>query len=140
MLGFIEQLFLEGRVRVVTAAPPSTAEAAQAVARILEFEREYRRSLAHAPPDPSRGAVGWAAEVFYRAAQFLVFRDLAAEPLQRELSQPCPEPASPAVCYGVDLTFRFLPDLSPVRAPSFHFPVHGGIDETGCCPNSGRGR
>ena len=44
--------------------------------------------------------------------------------MTEQLSVPCPQKASPAVCYSVDLTFRFLPDLTRLaRAASEDDPL-----------------
>jgi hypothetical protein len=36
---------------------------------------------------------------------------MEAAAVHESLSSPCPEKPSPAVCYSVDLSFRYLPDL-----------------------------
>ena len=108
---FFERTFTESRSRLSTHVAPTAAEIASATHYILDYERDYRQSLAGDPPAPALAAVEWGARSLYRATQFLVYRELGPELLTQELSLPCPEVASPAVCYGVDLTFRFLPDL-----------------------------
>jgi hypothetical protein len=49
--------------------------------------------------------------MLYRACQFAVDRDVAAEVVIRVLGEPCPEPMCPSAVYSVDLVFRFLPDV-----------------------------
>jgi hypothetical protein len=111
MQAFFDMLFSEGRVRLASDQPPRPPDVEAAADDVLRFERQYRLNLAGTPPAPSRGAVCWGAACLYRAAQFLVYRDLGPALLKRDLSSPCPEQAKPEVCYGVDLCFRFLPDL-----------------------------
>jgi hypothetical protein len=124
MTGFFESLFAEGRVRLSAAAPPSPADVSTAAEWILAFEPDYRRTLAGTPPAPDAAAVGWAARVFFRAAQLLVARNIGAEQVLADLSVPCPARPEPAVCYGVDLTWRFLPDLVRLaRAASQNDPL-----------------
>lgn len=108
---FYTALLSDGRLRLRSEAPASTDEMEAATEFLLQQERTGRRSLAGRPPAAERNAVSWAAGAFYRAAQFLVYRDLNEDALKRDLSVPCPEPGSPAVCYAVDLSFRFLPEL-----------------------------
>jgi hypothetical protein len=124
MTGFFESLFSEGRVRLSTTDAPSPADLSAAVEWILAFEPHYRRTLAGTPPAPDAAAVGWAARVFFRAAQLLVARNIGAAQVLADLSVPCPRPPEPAVCYGVDLTWRFLPDLVRIaRAASQNDPL-----------------
>ena len=49
--------------------------------------------------------------MFYRACQFVAFRDADEEVIAKTLTMACPEGEPPAVHYSVDLTFRFLPSL-----------------------------
>lgn len=121
---FFAALFEHGRCRMATDAVPSHRERQQAVAAILAWEREYRASLPGEPPQPSPEAVDWSAACLYRAAQFLVYRHLPKELMEQELSAACPASMSPEVCYSVDLTFRFLPDLGRlVRAAAQADPL-----------------
>jgi MoxR-vWA-beta-propeller ternary system domain bpX4 len=108
---FYTALVADGVLRVRSEARPSAEEVAEATGFLLEHEQKYRRSLAGIPPVPAKEALKWAADEFYRAAQFLLYRDLNEDLLQRDLSVSCPERKSAAVCYAVDLTFRFLPEL-----------------------------
>lgn len=121
---FFESLFSDGRPELRTGAPPADDELDAAVRLILSEERRQRNTLAGSPPTPDAAAVRWGAALTYRAAQFLAYRDLPAELIARELTLPCPSPASAAVIYGVDLTFRFLPDLARLaRAASPDDPL-----------------
>lgn len=125
---FFESLYDDGRPELRTAAPPPDEEMDAAVRCILGEERRQRRSLAGVPPQPDEAAVRWGAEMTYRAAQFLAYRDLPAELIGRQLTAACPARPSPAVCYGVDLTFRFLPDLARlVRTVSPEDPLSAQV-------------
>ncbi len=124
MTGFFESLFSEGRVHLSAATRPSPADVNAASEWILAFEPDYRRTLAGTPPAPDVAAVGWAARGFFRAAQLLVARNIGSEQVLADLSVPCPARPEPAVCYGVDLTWRFLPDLVRLaRAASQNDPL-----------------
>lgn len=111
MQSFFDNLHNEGRVRLTSADAPTLAEIDAATNGLLDFEREYRLNLAGTAPVPVWSAVRWGAAGVYRAAQFLAYRELGPDALARDLGIPCPEPPSAAVCYSVDLSFRFLPDL-----------------------------
>lgn len=108
---FYTALVADGVLRLRTEAPPTTGDLADATQFLLDHEQTYRRSLAGNPPRPLEPAVSWAAGLFYRAAQFLEYRDLNEDLLRRDLGVSCPEQKSAAVCYAVDLSFRFLPEL-----------------------------
>ena len=107
---FLSELFHEGRVRVGPPQPGMPDQDADAGDWLIEFERQYRLELPGDPPPLAMPGALWAASSFYRACQFLVFRDVDAEAVQREL-QVGPPADDAATHYSVDLTFRFLPDL-----------------------------
>lgn len=121
---FFELLLSEGRPSLGTDEAPSPADVAAATQFVLDHERTFRLTLTGRPPTPSKGAAAWGARMFYRGAQFFAYRQLAKQALTQELSAPCPELASPSVCYAVDLTFRFLPDLLRLaRSAAQHDPL-----------------
>jgi MoxR-vWA-beta-propeller ternary system domain bpX4 len=107
---FLSELFNEGRVRLGPPTPALWEHDEDAADWLMEFERQYRLELPGEPPPVSTSAAVWAASAFHRACQFLVFRDLGADIVARDL-QGGPNADDPAVHYSVDLTFRFLPDL-----------------------------
>ena len=107
---FLSELFNEGRVRVGPPQPALPDHDADAADWLIEFERQYRLELPDAPPPISRPAAMWAASAFYRACQFLVFRDIDAHTVERDLQRD-PPGCDTSTHYSVDLTFRFLPDL-----------------------------
>lgn len=121
---FYAALITDGVLMLRSEAPASAEELDAATAYLVDHERTYRLSLAGSPPSPTESAVRWAAGAFYRASQFLVYRDLNEDALRRDLSAACPERANAAVCYSVDLVFRFLPELIRLaRAASENDPL-----------------
>lgn len=78
---------------------------------LMEAERQYRRELPGAPPPLEIESARWAAVAFFRACQFVVFRDLGEDQIDQALQLDCPAGDSPETHYSVDLTFRYLPDL-----------------------------
>ncbi len=124
---FLESLWSEGRVRV---GPPradavSAADEEEAIRAVLQTgDQVARRDFPGDAPPFSRAAAGWAASVFQAACGFLIHRDAGQEQLEQVLRQRCPEAMSPSVCYSVDLTFRYLPDLVRMaRAASSQDPL-----------------
>ena len=115
---FVESLYNEGRVRVGESVGRDgqlrhpTADDLEATKTVLkEFERSYRADLPGNPPSVSDKALIWGAVTTFHTSSFLAHRDASEEVIRLALSVPCPEVTSPSVCYSVDLTFRFLPDL-----------------------------
>lgn len=115
---FLHSLFAESRVRVPstvnqqgTVLTPTTGDLADSLEILTEVEAEYRNELPGSPPSLSEPAMLWAALIVFRASSFLAYRDVNEEVIRLALDQNCPAPASPSVCYSVDLTLRFLPDL-----------------------------
>jgi hypothetical protein len=107
---FVAELFDRGQVRIAAGEAPSGEELSRTRELLVEFEKAYRLDLPGDPPELSLEAALWGATRLYRTCQFLVFRDLGAETIERELSVRCPGRANPATHYAVDLLFRFLPD------------------------------
>ena len=128
---FVESLFKEGRVRVGESVGrdgqlrQSTADDLQETKAILkEFELSYRADLPGDPPAVSDKALLWGAVTTFYASSFLAYRDAGEDAIRLALSVPCAEASSPSVCYAVDLTLRFLPDLFRLaRAASPNDPL-----------------
>ena len=120
---FYEQLLTDGHVLVTDRAAPAGHELPRAVQLLQAFDREYRQHLPLGIPVGDQLALTWSANVFYRAAQFLVYRELGPEMLASELID-FGHPATPEAAYGVDIVFRFLPDLMRIaRAVSANDPL-----------------
>lgn len=108
---FLNTLFAHGRARVGQPGQVSPEHLGQASALLMEFEQRAQAEFPGEPP-PYLPTVGlWGAELFYRACQLAVCRDLGAENIAAALAPRCPQPLSPAVHYSVDLVWQFLPDL-----------------------------
>jgi hypothetical protein len=137
---FLTSLFADGRVRVPLPGPLTGTELAEAGETLAGFEAQYRQELPGTPPALCLPAARWAATMFYRACQFVAYRDVDAATIAEVLGEPLPTGAalpsksegdspifverklgqSPerklgqslaSVHYSVDLTFRYLPDL-----------------------------
>ncbi len=108
---FLNCLFTEGRVRVPRLAEISDKELRAADEVLSAFEQEYRQELPATPPPVHPPAARWAATMFYRACQFVAFRDAGEEIMARTMTVACPHGDPPSVHYSVDLTFRYLPGL-----------------------------
>ncbi len=115
---FVESLFNEGRVRVGESIgrdgqlhPPGADDLEETRSVLETFERSYRADLPGNPPAVSEKAMLWGAVTTFYVSSFLAHRDASEEVIRKTLSDPCPEANSPSVCYSVDLTLRFLPDL-----------------------------
>ena len=134
---FVESLFKEGRVRVGESVgrdgqlrQPTADDLQETKAILKEFELSYRADLSGDPPAVSDKALLWGAVTTFYASSFLAYRDAGEDAIRLALSVPCPEASSPSVCYSVDLTLRFLPDLFRLaRATSPHDPLVSVLTE-----------
>jgi hypothetical protein len=128
---FLNSLLSDGRVQVASAVnqagelyEPDAEILDQARRELIDFEKQYRVERPGVPPALSESAMLWSALTVFRACSFLAHRDLNAESLEHAFKPPCPLPPSPSVCYSVDLTMRFLPDLVRLaRAASENDPL-----------------
>jgi hypothetical protein len=107
---FLLSLMENGRVKLAEETPVDGQQLIEAEPLLRQIDQLARLNLPDQAPPLSMVAARWAARTLYRACQFLVWRHLPAERVQADLAEPCPEPASPAICYSVDLTMRYLPD------------------------------
>lgn len=108
---FLVQLQENGSVVVVTDQPPSPQEMHQCQATLSELDSVWRLNFPGDPPALCIISATWAAELFYRSCQFLVFREIPAEVVTQTLAVPFPHELSPSAVYSVDLVLRYLPDL-----------------------------
>ncbi|MDX1947752.1 MAG: hypothetical protein SFU86_20310 [Pirellulaceae bacterium] len=109
---FLRDLFEHGRLKV--AAPRgrlSTEEQAAAEQVLMEQEALCRGEFPGIAPPLDLPAAMWAAEMFHRACQLMVYRDLDEEAIAELLAAPCPTCSPASQHWSVDLVFRFLPDL-----------------------------
>ncbi len=115
---FVKSLLADGRVRVPAALDRTGTlrvitpdDLDETTSLLVAFESEYRDELPGNPPAISRPALLWGAMTTFRVSSFLAHRDANDETIRQAMRESCPESLSPSVCYSVDLTLRFLPDL-----------------------------
>src|SRR5262245_2477868 len=95
---------------IVDATAPRASDALEKA--ILETDSAWRLELSHAPPALLLPVAVWAALRMYRACQFLAYREIEPDVIEKEFAQAPPaEAGSPSVCYSADLGFRILPEL-----------------------------
>lgn len=124
LLEFTQALWSGGELVLSTNLAPANDDLKSSVHALRTLELQYRQGLPGETPAVSDVSAEWALVGLYRACQFLVYRELPEELLRRDLVRPCPEAPSPVVCYSVDLSFRFLPDLMRLaRAASSSDPL-----------------
>lgn len=116
LVRFVSQLWESGRVEVPeltgNGSSPLGVEELNAAEEVLHrYEAGFREQLPGDPPEWNSSAALWGLEMLYQASSYLLHRDASVEVLRSSLSRPCPEKPSAGVCYSVDLSFRFLPDL-----------------------------
>ncbi len=78
---------------------------------IRATDADWRLELAYEPPALVMPVAVWAVSLAYRAAQLLVYRDIDAKTVERDLAKPAPAKPSADACYSADLGLRVLPDL-----------------------------
>lgn len=112
---FLKALGETGRVRVSGSPVLEEGDLAGAGEVLREFDQAARGGMAHEAPELSLPAALWGAVTLYHGCRFLVFRDIDAGEVEARLSRPCPESPGArtcySVCYSVDLSLQFLPDL-----------------------------
>jgi hypothetical protein len=136
---FLKSLFAGGRLRVASALKgtgpllqPSPEEEDEIVATLTSMEQQYREDLPGTPPRLSRPALIWGALTAFRVSSFIAYRDVNQEIIATAFGEKCAESPSPSVCYSVDLTLRFLPDLTRLaRAVSPDDPLVGHLIDLG---------
>lgn len=111
LLSFLNALFAEGRVRVPSWGEIDAQELCAAERLLAEIEGQHRPAWPGSPPRLAVEPARWAAVLFFRACQFVAFRDLGEQAIQQTFQPECPGEDSAATHYSVDLTFRYLPDL-----------------------------
>jgi hypothetical protein len=109
---YLTYLLDTGRVRAASSGADAAAAVAELPAAIQAADAVARLELPGTPPALSMPAAVWAATLFYHACRFLVYRDIGPDVVSTTMAARCPESPSPSVVYSVDLTFRYLPDLT----------------------------
>jgi MoxR-vWA-beta-propeller ternary system domain bpX4 len=108
----IEQLFVDGVVRVAGDELARDDEIEAAADGVLLAEPQMREHWPLSPPVVDRDALKWAIRQFHGAAQLAVFRQLGPEEVAKRLGDDfVVEGDAASAIYSVDLVFRFLPDL-----------------------------
>ena len=108
---FVATLRASGEARVGTYTPDPVRPGPRWPEELAAADAARRDELGPRAPALETSAARWAAEILYRACQFLVCRDVAGEVVRQTLAVPCPGPRTPSVDYSVDLFFSVLPDL-----------------------------
>lgn len=106
-MNLVQELLESGRVRV--PADLHAPDDLEAAVRVLD--EALRPEMPFEAPTLVRECATWALTLLLRACQFFTYRAIDEETVRRELSAPCPRTAAADVCYSVDLSFRFIPDL-----------------------------
>lgn len=111
---FLNALFDHGRIALPSPGKVETpAELTAAASVLTEFEQTWSLEFPGTSPALQMDAALWAAQTLYRGAQAAVFRQIEEQDLRTGLRIPGPPSAdTPSGHYSVDLTFRFLPDLT----------------------------
>lgn len=107
---FLTTLFENGCVQVPPAATINPEEFSDAQQILVQFESEYRISLAAEPPAFDLKIGCEAALSLYRVCQCLVYRDLDPREVLPDPTSDDGTLTSAAGHYSADLTLRFLPD------------------------------
>jgi hypothetical protein len=129
-ISVLQNLLDEGRVMLTTPAAPTVPELREAESLLARFEQRYRLEMPGEAPALSMPAAVWGAEMFFRACQCLVFREIDAAGVDELLCRPFAGRQDAAAHYSVDLTFRLLPDLfQRARAASRHDPLLERLQE-----------
>lgn len=113
---FLSMLFEHGCVQVGEFAPLDESDRELAAETLIRFEAVWRLNAPTSIPELNIDAAMWGAEQFYRCCQFAVQREIDADTIAEALNSVFAERHDPSAHYAVDLTLRFLPDLSGLVA------------------------
>jgi hypothetical protein len=121
--GFTSRLLSEGHAAVESPEDIPSEDQVSTAHILAEFEQIWRLGMPGEAPEFQSEVAVWAARQFYRACQYVLFRNednfdfqpLACETELQKL---------PSAHYSADLTFRFLPDvIKQVRITASEDPL-----------------
>lgn len=108
---FLMGLLYEGNATVLPREPIADEENNKARQLLAQFDTEFRAEHPAGLPPLDQHAALWAAQAYYAACQFAMFRELETELMTSVFSELVEPEDTPANHYSVHLVFRFLPDL-----------------------------
>ncbi|MDA7951153.1 MAG: hypothetical protein MPJ24_06660 [Pirellulaceae bacterium] len=108
---FLHSLFSDGKLGVGKVEPLDTIDFDLAEEILETFESQFRKEFPGEAPVFNTKVASWAGLLFYRACQFLLFREYNEEQIEAALPYPLEEKSTPSIHYSVDLVFRFIPEL-----------------------------
>lgn len=111
---FLADLWRGQPVRVGRPEPVAESDMQAALGELVQLEQEYRLELPGQPPvleGETAEAAAWALVSLYLACSLAVYRDFGEDQIAKLLGKPEPDAKLAATHYGVDLTFRFLPEV-----------------------------
>jgi MoxR-vWA-beta-propeller ternary system domain bpX4 len=109
MAGFLRLLTERSHIEVASFEPELDLSDVDKV--LQETADQLATELAYNPPPFVSSAATWGARILYCSCQFLAYGQPDLPFLQSVLCEKYPQTPSPAVCWSVDISLRFLPDL-----------------------------
>jgi len=108
---FLTNLFEDGAVSLPQPIAISPEELQAGAEVIAANERIRRIEFPNEAPAFYPESASWAAVRFFRACQFLLYRELDAAEMSEAFGESLAGPHTPEVHYSVDIIFQYLPDL-----------------------------
>lgn len=132
LAAFVLELSTRGRARVPRTLRWDDAQVAGLADALSAVDAMWRQERAGEVPRLELAAACWAAELTYRICQFVAYPELGPAVMAEVFRTLCPQAPDPGVAYSVDLTLRFLPDLSGLaRGRSAGDPLLAHLRELG---------
>lgn len=107
----LRMLLNEGRIQLHGVELPGEEDRPEAEVVLRDFEKQYRLECPGEAPELSLPAAMWAADMFYRAAVILAYREIDEAGIEEILAPAFPAEQNVSAHYSVDLIFRLLPEL-----------------------------